>query len=961
MPASQPPVLFEGDEVMQDVGVKHNDYLYLEVQQPDGQWEGVTLSQPADGDDAEEAEAEPETKSNVDGDGEESEQDEDEEDEDEDEDEEQVDSHVRSHGVVGLQNLGNTCFLNAAVQCLSHSLPLQQYLLSSSFVHELNRDNFLGHKGRVPIALEALLRALYAAPKHSIHSPRNLRALIRELNPMFEGNLQHDAQEALQFLLQGMHQDLNRVREKPPRVECADSDGRRDEVVAREAWRHFGRTEDSVIADLFMGQFRSTTTCLRPGCGRRNHKFDTYQMLSLPIPALETRCVHVVVHFAAPLRLPVRYSFKVPDATTMQDLRDRLADVVGVPPDRLIPAHVVKHSIHQLIALNKQMTGIHLTDVLMLFEAPPWAQLARPERGLLAVPLGLKVGQFVDVKDRLTRTWCHCRVLELCHASRWADSMRNAVYVRREQLQQQQEQEQAEAEPEAEESASDDPRSEWRMKVRYVAHGAAWDEWLRCDDAARTAKAGTHCQEVPSEIKYPRPLPQIPQHVVAVRCLHRRLVRTKAALWAGRGFEVRTFGTPLLAFLPRDGCSALELYHFVWRFVEQRLLEQHLALASGGGAVGNAYVHLFGGHVFADGDADALRALSPPFVLRVVDKLGAKSARSRWHEYSVGTLIDLAGDGDEMVRLGDDEYVAIDWNEAAFRSALGDEDEAWKGTGFLNSLGLVTRRRLDDASVTAHLAQLSKAEAVSIGDCIREFQREEKLSEYLCEGCARKGEASKALRVWSTAPILVVHLKRTGAQGRKIHTDIDFLLRRFDVAPLLVPRTRDPALEAEAEEEEEKDEAEADDEAKEEWPRFAVPSSAQTQYNLFGAVNHYGAAGGGHYIANCLCLDGVEKKMKWFLFDDHRVTAIAPSDVKSKNAYLLFYVRSDLQALFEQHLEEQDDDKLFDAQHIDADKHFEFLPEAARALIGSALTAEQTKLLHSEGVETSANRQCVIL
>ena len=35
--------------------------------------------------------------------------------------------------------LSNTCFLTAAVQCLSHSLPLQHYLLCNAFVHELSR------------------------------------------------------------------------------------------------------------------------------------------------------------------------------------------------------------------------------------------------------------------------------------------------------------------------------------------------------------------------------------------------------------------------------------------------------------------------------------------------------------------------------------------------------------------------------------------------------------------------------------------------------------------------------------------------------------------------------------------------------------------------------------------------------------------------------------------------------
>ena len=54
-------------------------------------------------------------------------------------------------------------------------------------------------------------------------------------------------------------------------------------------------------------------------------------------------------------------------------------------------------------------------------------------------------------------------------------------------------------------------------------------------------------------------------------------------------------------------------------------------------------------------------------------------------------------------------------------------------------------------------------------------------------------------------------------------------------------------------------------------------------------------------------------------------------------------------------------EKLFDVEHIQIDKHFEFLPKSVRNLIGNELTAEQVKLLNSEGVETTATRNCVIL
>lgn len=53
--------------------------------------------------------------------------------------------------------------------------------------------------------------------------------LIAMKNSLFTGFAQHDAQEFMAFLLDGLHEDLNRVRDKPYTT-TVDSDGRRDEV-----------------------------------------------------------------------------------------------------------------------------------------------------------------------------------------------------------------------------------------------------------------------------------------------------------------------------------------------------------------------------------------------------------------------------------------------------------------------------------------------------------------------------------------------------------------------------------------------------------------------------------------------------------------------------------------------------------------------------------------------------------
>lgn len=49
--------------------------------------------------------------------------------------------------------------------------------------------------------------------------------------------------------MDGLHEDLNRVKQKPY-FETKDSDGRPDEEVANELWRYHRARNDSVIVDI---------------------------------------------------------------------------------------------------------------------------------------------------------------------------------------------------------------------------------------------------------------------------------------------------------------------------------------------------------------------------------------------------------------------------------------------------------------------------------------------------------------------------------------------------------------------------------------------------------------------------------------------------------------------------------------------------------------------------------------
>jgi len=123
-------------------------------------------------------------------------------------------NHGTPSGVVGLRNLGNTCFMNSSIQCLSNTIPLTDYFLGYEYRQEINRDNFLGTGGKLVIAWAELMKAMWLS-NGTVVEPLTFKNSMATFAPQFSGCQQHDAQELISFLLDGIHEDLNRVQKKP--------------------------------------------------------------------------------------------------------------------------------------------------------------------------------------------------------------------------------------------------------------------------------------------------------------------------------------------------------------------------------------------------------------------------------------------------------------------------------------------------------------------------------------------------------------------------------------------------------------------------------------------------------------------------------------------------------------------------------------------------------------------------
>ena len=116
--------------------------------------------------------------------------------------------------MIGLQNIGQTCYMNAALQCFSNTKALTNYFLNYNNLDVLKANTIIINEINEPslvIEYLKLIRHLWCDKPKSFYAPNDFKNAIGKIDSLFKNFEANDAKDFVNFMIMRMHEELNGV------------------------------------------------------------------------------------------------------------------------------------------------------------------------------------------------------------------------------------------------------------------------------------------------------------------------------------------------------------------------------------------------------------------------------------------------------------------------------------------------------------------------------------------------------------------------------------------------------------------------------------------------------------------------------------------------------------------------------------------------------------------------------
>ncbi|CAA2960369.1 ubiquitin carboxyl-terminal hydrolase 25 [Olea europaea subsp. europaea] len=180
-------------------------------------------------------------------------------------------SLLKRKSPLGLKNLGNSCYLNSVLQCLTYTPPLANFCLR--FLHSSNCDVGASKekKSECPFCIleKRIVRSL--SIEAALDTPLKINSCLRIFAEHFRVGKQEDAHEFLRYALDACHSTCLRLKklQHQRRKDGVDNGG------------NCGGSGNTVVKEIFGGAIQSQVKCL--SCGSESNKVDDIMDISLDV------------------------------------------------------------------------------------------------------------------------------------------------------------------------------------------------------------------------------------------------------------------------------------------------------------------------------------------------------------------------------------------------------------------------------------------------------------------------------------------------------------------------------------------------------------------------------------------------------------------------------------------------------------------------------------------------------
>lgn len=184
----------------------------------------------------------------------------------------------KSHGLCGLINIKNTCFINSILQCLSNTLKLSDYILSGKYKEDESFQNKNKPSYYILVSYIGLISNMWN--ENQLIKPKTFVENISKIHRKYFSLRQQDSHECLLYILELLHDALSYEIEVDINGEVkTDVD-----VLTKtslETWKKFYENNYSYIIETFYGCTISSLFCTT--CNTQSYTFEPYNTITLSI------------------------------------------------------------------------------------------------------------------------------------------------------------------------------------------------------------------------------------------------------------------------------------------------------------------------------------------------------------------------------------------------------------------------------------------------------------------------------------------------------------------------------------------------------------------------------------------------------------------------------------------------------------------------------------------------------